>query len=85
MVVEEGRGPKVQESQGLKVQGSQGPRVQRSKGPKVQGFKGPRYFKVIFKYKFDSREGPSSFLYNGEVDMQISNILKSSLKNLIVF
>ena len=38
-----------------------GPRVQRSKGSKVPGFQGPRYLKLKFKYKLDSKEGPSCF------------------------
>ena len=46
-VMEEERGPKVHDSQG--------PRVQRSQGP--------RYLKVTFKYKLDSKEGPSCFLF----------------------
>ena len=30
-----------------------------SKSPKVTGSQGPRYLKVKFKYKIDSKEGPS--------------------------
>ena len=46
-------------SQSPNVQESQGPRVNRSKRPKDPWSKGPRYLKVTFKYKLDSKEGPS--------------------------
>ena len=46
-VVEEGRGPRVPRSRGLKVPESQG----------------PKYLKVTFKYKLDSKEGPSCSIY----------------------
>ena len=38
-----------------------------SKGSKVPGSQGPRYLKVLFKYKLDSKEGPSSsiLIYKG--------------------
>ena len=36
-----------------------GPRVPRSRGPKVPGSQGPGYLKLTFKYKLDSKEGPS--------------------------
>ena len=39
-------------------------KVPKSKGPKVKGSEGPRYLKVTFKYKLDSKEGPSCYLYN---------------------
>ena len=40
-----------------------GPRVPRSKGSKVPGSQGPGYLKLTFKYKLDSKEGPSCLLY----------------------
>ena len=45
-VVEEGRGPAVLKSKS-------------PKGPKVQGSQGPICLKVKFKYKLNSKEGPS--------------------------
>ena len=61
--MEEGRGPKVPKSKSLKVPGSEGPRVPRCHGAMVPGSKGPRYLKVKFKYKLDSKEGPSCSIF----------------------
>ena len=57
-VVEEGRGPAVLKSKS-------------PKGPKVQGSQGPICLKVKFKYKLNSKEGPSCL------------VLKSNKKNCI--
>ena len=51
-----------------------GPRVPRSMGSKVQWSQGPRYLKLTFKYKLDSKEGPSCIMF-------IFNII--SLKELV--
>ena len=34
------------------------------KSPKVKGSEGPRYLKVTFKYKLDSKDGPSCNPYS---------------------
>ena len=52
----EGIGPKVLNSKSPKVQGYKDPSIPRTHGP---GSKGQRYFKVMFKYELDSKEGPS--------------------------
>ena len=48
---------------------TQGQRVPRSRGPKVPGAQGPRYLKLTFKYKLDSKEGPSCYLYLINLDI----------------
>ena len=68
-VVEKVRGQKIES-----------PRVQRSQGWKVQGSQGPKYLKDIFRYKLDSKEGPSCFLlfYNITIKFWNCNILDLS-------
>ena len=45
------------------VEGGRGPKVLKSKSPKVLGSQGSRYLKVSFKYKLDSKEGPSCIYF----------------------
>ena len=40
-----------------------GPTIQRSSGPKVPESQGPKYLKVTFKCGFDSKEGPSCYIF----------------------
>ena len=53
----------------------------KSKSPRVKGSEGPRYLKVTFKYKLDSKEGPSCF----EFKKKVKNIKFKLIDNEIYF